>query len=60
MLISCFKDKFPKWIDLRSDNGCPDILDDFNLNISAISSVINCIRYLLKTKNQTDFKISRL
>jgi hypothetical protein len=59
-IFSCFKDKFPKWIDLRSNGGCPNILDDSILNISAISSVTNCIRYLLKHNNQKDYKISRL
>ena len=60
MLNLCFKDNFPKWIDFRSKAGCPDVLDDDVLNISPLSSAINCIRYLLKHTNQEDFKISRL
>ena len=60
MLNLCFKDKFPKWIDFRSKAGCPDILDDSDLNISPISSIVNCIRYLLKHNNLEDFKISRI
>jgi hypothetical protein len=60
MLNLCSKGKFPKWIDLRSKAGCPDVLDDYTLNISPISSVVNCIRYLLKHNNKKDFKISRL
>ena len=60
MLKLCSKGNFPKWIDLRSQAGCPDVLDDSILNISPISSVVNCIRYLLKHNNKKDFKISRL
>jgi hypothetical protein len=60
MLNLCFKDNFPKWIDLRSNANCPDVLDDSILNISPISSIVNCIRYLLKHNNQEDFKISRI
>lgn len=60
MLNLCYKGKFPKWIDLRSKAGCPDVLDDSILNISPISSVVNSIRYLLKHSNKKDYKISRL
>ena len=60
MLNLCLKNNFPAWIDLRSNSGCPDVLDDSILNISPISSVVNCIRYLLKYTDKKDFNISRL
>jgi len=60
MLKLCNKGNFPKWIDLRENSGCPDVFDDYILNISAISSIVNCVRYLLKHNNKKDFKISRL
>jgi hypothetical protein len=60
MLNLCIKRNFPKWIDLRENAGCPDVLDDSILNISPISSIVNCMRYLLKHDNKKDFKISRL
>jgi hypothetical protein len=51
--------KLPNWIDLRSNNGCPAVLNKENLKIDSIISVSNAIRFLLKKKND-DFQPSIL
>lgn len=56
----CLKNNLPKWIDLRTDTGCPDVLDDDTLNITCISSIANCLRYIMKHEKMKEFQISRL
>jgi hypothetical protein len=57
----CLKNTLPKWIDLRSGGGCPDVLDDGTMiNITYISSVVNCLRYIMKYEKMKEFQISRL
>jgi len=57
----CLKNTLPKWIDLRSNAGCPDVLDDGTMiNITYISSVANCLRYIMKYEKMKEFQISRI
>ena len=53
------KEKLPTWIDLRTSNGCPAIINKQNTNISSIISVSNAIRFLLRKRND-DFQPSIL
>lgn len=55
-----FKKKISKWIDLRSNAGCPDVLNIINLNTSSISTVCNVIRFLMNKKSINNFLPSRL
>ena len=59
--ISCLKDNFPKWIDLRSKGGCPDVLDDdIIINITSISSIANCLRFIMRYEKMSEFQINRM
>lgn len=59
--ISCLKDNLPEWFDLRSNAGCPEVLnDDTLINITCISSVANCLRYIMKHEKIKEFQLSRL
>jgi hypothetical protein len=50
----------PKWIDMRSNAGCPEVLNILNINTSSISTVCNVIRFLMKKKSINNYLPSRL
>ena len=43
--------KLAKWIDLRSNSGCPEVLNILNIKTSSISTVCNVIRFLMLKKS---------
>ena len=58
--MQIFKKNLSKWVDLRSNAGCPEVLSIINLNTSSLSTVCNVIRFLMKKKSINNFLPSRL
>jgi C1A family cysteine protease len=50
----------PKWVDLRSDEGCPAILDQGKLGSCTANGSSNALRFILRKNDSEEFQPSRL